>query len=128
MARHKQPIEVAKLKGAVKKNPQRYRKVIPKSENPLGGVPDHLNIPAKTVWKELVGYAIPGTITQSDRIIFETAAVLIAEFRSDPKKMPTARITAMIGCVARLGLSPTDRNKLGFDTKKEDNPFTEFVL
>jgi hypothetical protein len=126
MARHKQPIEVAKLKGADKKNPQRYKKDIPKSNKPLGGVPDHLSIAAKTVWKELVDYAIPGTITQSDRIIFETAAVLIAQFRSNPKNMPTARITAMIGCVARLGLSPTDRNKLGVDKKPEENPFDEF--
>jgi hypothetical protein len=29
----------------------------------------------------------------------------------------------MISCLARFGMSPSDRNSLGIDKKESDNPF-----
>ena len=60
MAKHAQPDELAKLKGAAKKHPERYRNKVPKSD-------------------------------------------LLA-----------------IGCLARFGMSPSDRTKLGIDKPKDD--------
>jgi phage terminase small subunit len=126
MARHRQPEELAALKGAKRHDPQRYKKKPAKSELPLGAVPTHLHRSAKKVWAELKTYALKGVLTGSDRIVLETTAVLVAEFRDDPKAMPAAKMGHMIGCLARLGLTPADRQKFGTNPPPEDNPFNEF--
>ena len=53
MGRHKKPLELARLSGADKKNPQRYRKKIPKSEFPLGEPPDGMIEGADDAWHEI---------------------------------------------------------------------------
>ena len=126
MARHAQPIELAKLKGADKRNPQRYKKQPAVSAMALGNAPEHLSPAAKSAWFELEAYALKGVLTGSDRLIMETTAVLVAQFRKDPEEMPANKLTQMIGCLARLGLTPADRQKLGTDRQPEGNPFDEF--
>lgn len=126
MARHAQPIELAKLKSSDKKNPQRYRKEAPVSEQALGLAPKHLSKSAQAVWFELETYALKGVLTGADRMIMEITCVLVAQFRRTPQAMPSARMGHMIGCLARLGLSPADRQKLGVEKPSEGNPFEEF--
>ena len=126
MARHAQPRELAELKGAGKKHPERYRKEVPQSEHGLGVPPDHMSAAAKAVWFELVTYALKGVLTGSDRLVLEVTSVLVAQFRADPEEMPAARLTQMVGCLARLGLTPADRQKLGTAKPAEGNPFDEF--
>lgn len=126
MARHTQPRELAELKGAHKANPQRYRKEAPKSEYALGSAPDHLSPGAKAVWFELETYALTGVLTGADRLIMETTSVLVSQFRADPEGFPGNRLGHLIGCLARLGLTPADRQKLGMDKPPEDNPFNDF--
>lgn len=126
MARHSQPREVAALKGADKKNPQRYRTEAPKSVLPLGSAPDHLSEMAKAVWFELEAYAPAGVLAGSDRLMLETAAVLVAEFRENTKDFPASKMGHMIGVLARLGMSPSDRQKLGAEKTKEEDPFSAF--
>ena len=126
MARHAQPRELADLKGAGKKHPERYRNEVPQSEHDLGVPPDHMSAAAKEVWFELVTYALKGVLTGSDRLVLEVTSVLVAQFRADPEEMPAARLTQMVGCLARLGLTPADRQKLGTAKPAEGNPFDEF--
>lgn len=126
MARHSQPREVAALKGADKKNPQRYRAEVPKSVLPLGSAPEHLSEMAKAVWFELEAYAPAGVLAGSDRLMLETAAVLVAEFRENTKGFPASKMGHMIGVLARLGMSPSDRQKLGAEKTKEEDPFSAF--
>lgn len=125
MPTHRQPVELAKLKGADKVHPERYRKEVPKS-GPLGSIPDHLTSEAKAVWFELESYALPGVLTASDRLVMETLSNLVSDFRKAPSEFPTARIQAMLSCMGRLGMSPADRQKLGTEKPKEGNPFDEF--
>lgn len=126
MARHKQPEALAKLKGAEKKNPQRYRKDAPKAGKPLGKVPDHLTPDVAEVWKELERSALPGVLTIADRFVMEVAATLLSEFRILRTSFQAAKYSHLIGCLARLGLTPADRQKLGTDKTPEGNPFDEF--
>ncbi|MFK3846619.1 hypothetical protein [Stenotrophomonas sp. NPDC078853] len=126
MARHKQPAELAELKGAAKKNPQRYKKEPPKSGKPLGKVPDHLPAEVAEVWKELERHALPGVLTGADRFVMEVAASLVWEFRENRAEFKAAKYSHLIGCLARLGLTPADRQKLGTDKTPEGNPFDEF--
>ena len=126
MARHPQPRELAALKGADKQNPQRYKKAAPKAETPLGNAPDHMGEPAKKAWFELETFALPGVLTGADRFVMEVTASLLAEFRQSPPDFSAGKYTHLIGCLARLGLTPADRQKLGTEKQPEGNPFNEF--
>lgn len=127
MARHPQPIEVAKFKGAHKKDPQRYQKDIPKLDMPLGKYPEHLSPGAKKVWFELEAYALPGVLTATDRLAFEILSELIAEYRMAPVNFKTGRINTIISLMARLGFTVADRQKLGVDKDKKENRFARWV-
>lgn len=126
MARIPQPREVAELKGATRHDPQRYRKVPAKSAFALGQPPDYMAADAKAGWFELETYAAAGVLTGGDRLVLEVTATLLAEFRRDPSEFSAARLGHLIGCLARLGLTPADRQKLGTEKPPEENPFNEF--
>lgn len=126
MARIPQPREVAELKGADKRNPQRYRKEPAKSAYELGQPPDYMAADAKAVWFELETYTASGVLTGGDRLVLEVTATLVAEFRRDPTEFSAAKIGHLIGCLARLGLTPADRQRIGVEKPKDENPFNEF--
>ena len=127
MARHKQPEALAKLKGAPKKNPQRYKTKQPVNKNLIGAPPAAMDADAKKIWAELLKYSLPGVITASERFIFEIASNLMAEYRKSAREFPATKYGHLIGCLARLGLSPTDRQKLGVnDDDGNGNEFDGF--
>lgn len=126
MARHAQPIELAKFKGADKKDPQRYRKETPKRGDDLGEPPAHLSEGAKAIWLEIERYCLPGVITGAERFIFEILSNLLSEYRENPYEFEVGKYAQMIGCFARLGMSPADRSKLGLEKKKDTNDFNDF--
>lgn len=127
MARVPQPRELAELKGATRHDPQRYRKQPAKSARPLGNPPGSFAGEELRAWVELEECAAAGVLTGADRAVLEMTCRLIAEMRTDFKAMPAARITALISCLARLGLTPADRQKVGVDGgKSEDDPFASF--
>jgi len=127
MARPPAPREVQALKGDFKNNARRYQKEVPKSEKPLGNVPKHCSVGAGRIWKELAGKAPPGVLTESERFIMEITCELMAEFREDPRRFAGAKFTQLISCLGRLGLTPSDRVKLGVNQITEsDNEFNRF--
>jgi hypothetical protein len=82
---------------------------------------------AKKIWDELLKNSLPGVITASERLIFEITANLIMEYRNSPALFVAAKYGHLIGCLARLGLTPTDRQKLGIDNDAEkDDEFEGF--
>lgn len=127
MARQKQPLELAKLKGADKHDPQRYRNEPPKNKHGLGNPPAHMDEKSKEIWYELLEHSLPGVLTASERFIFEILSNLMAEYRANPNGFATMKYSTLIGCLARLGLSPTDRQKLGVGGDKDKpNEFEGF--
>lgn len=127
MARHIQPRAIAELKGATKKHPERYRKEPPPVDLPLGNAPDHLSESQRAVWAEIESYMPRGVATGADRMTIELLAVLMDEFRRDPVNIRVAKIGQIVSCLARLGMTPSDRQKLGVE-KPEDtrNEFDQF--
>lgn len=124
MGRHRQPLEVAELKGADRANPQRYRREVPKSPYPLGDAPEHLDDNEKAAWRDISMRAIPGVLTNADGLVLEMGASLLAHFREDRRGFPSARLGHLVGILARLGLSPADRQKVGAaKEEKSDNPY-----
>jgi len=117
---------MAALKGADRKDPQRFRerKAAPKSELPLGNAPDDFNEQQKAAWFEFSAYAIPGTMTGADRVALETASVLLAEFRTNRAEFPAAKYGRLFQYLSAFGMTPVDRQKLGAVAPDEDaNPF-----
>jgi hypothetical protein len=127
MSRHQQPDEIARLKGADKKDPQRYRAEIPKSSRPLGSAPDHLGKQVEpdpaACWFELETYCIPGVLTGADRIAMEMLATLLAEYRADPAKFPSTKLNQLSVMLGRFGMTPSDRTKLGVEKSERHNAF-----
>jgi phage terminase small subunit len=126
MARHAQPRQVADLKGATRKHPERYRKEPPETAYPLGQPPDHMSEAAKAVWFEISTYAPIGVLKGPDRLTLETLSNLVAEYREDPREFAVGKYTHLIGCLARLGMTPADRQKLGTEKAKQGNEFDAF--
>jgi phage terminase small subunit len=127
MARHPQPREVAELKGATKHDPQRYRKQPPAVDQPIGSAPAHMTEAARKVWFELETYAPRGVLTGADRVALEMLSNLLSEYREDPVAFKVGKYPALIGCLARLGMTPADRQKLGVEKPKDDDvAFDEF--
>lgn len=123
MARHKQPLELAVLKGADKKDPQRYAEETPKSDLPLGPPPDDMSESAKKVWYDLQKRAIPGVLTGAEHYFMMFASNLIAEYKSDPEGFSVGKYNHMFSALARLGFSPADRQKLSIKKPDTKNPF-----
>jgi hypothetical protein len=121
MSLHKQPREIAILKGAHKVNPERYRDEVPKSSLPLGEYPENRSTDPKDCWFEISSMCIPGVLTGADRIIMEIASDLLGEYREDHKKFGSSKLSNMISCLARFGMSPSDRNSLGI-VKNDEGP------
>lgn len=126
MARHRQPREVAEVKGALRNHPERYRKQPPVVDQPLGTAPAHMTDEAKACWFELESLAPVGVLKGADRVALETLANLLAEYRKNPPEFQVGKYTHMIGMLARLGMTPADRQKLGTEEPKEENPFNAF--
>ena len=125
MGRHRKPIESHRLSGADKKNPQRFRGEVPKSDLPFGEYPTDRSTNPPECWAEIAALCIPGVLTGSDRIIMEIASDLLAEYRTDPKAFTSAKLRLMVSTFGRFGMSPTDRQKLGIVTKKEEFVFSD---
>ena len=123
MPTFKQPIEQARLSGAAKVHPERHGGKIPKSKLPLGEAPEHLSKDAAECWFEISSIALPGVMTGADRLLLEVKANHLADYRKDPSGYPTTRLNQFILCLARFGMSPSDRTKLGVEDKAKDNPF-----
>jgi phage terminase small subunit len=126
MARHAQPREIAEIKGATKHNPQRYKGEVPKAAFALGEPPSDMAERASAVWFELATYAAAGVLTCADRLVLELTCNLIAEYRACPPDFPAAKIGHLIGCLARLGMTPADRQKLASVGPAAANPFDDF--
>lgn len=122
--------EEAKLKGADKKNPQRYRTDIPKHPFELGFAPDEMDKEAQSCWVELSSIALPGVMTQAERWTMEIASDLMSQYRRDRTEFPPAKLTTLIKVLGQLGLNPMDRQRLGIaksaPAKPKNSGFEDF--
>lgn len=123
MANHAQPREIAELKGAVEKNPQRYKGYPPKLDMPLGDAPLHISESAQSCWFELSAFSPPGVLTGAERIPMELASNLLAEYRESPCDFQVGKYTHLIGLLARFGMTPSDRQKLSIAKEEEADDF-----
>lgn len=127
MSRHRTPLSKARLTGADRKNPQRYRdRAEPTlSSRPLGDAPSYLPPRARAAWRAFE--AELGWLAHEDRPIIEVAATLRAKIAESGPATTTAMLAAYKGTLASLGATPTDRSRIcAHRAEPEDNPFAAF--
>lgn len=126
MARPRKPTAALELKGAFKKDPQRKaaRKSEPHPTGPVGVPPAAFDADECRLWNELAGYGF--WLTDADRLMLEIAVKLMVLFRKNA--LDGGGISKLIGALAKLGFSPTDRSKVQAPGAKEPeaDPFADF--
>jgi hypothetical protein len=119
MPRLPKPREHHVLSGATRKDPQRFHDEVPKSPHALGDPPVGMHADAVAAWHEVVAACAKGVLTGADRIIVEITSNLLAEYRQDPPGFRVGKYRVMISCLARLGMSPSDRTQLRVEKPRD---------
>jgi len=111
---HPLPLSIAKLKGADRKDPQRYRdrKAAITCKQALGPAPDRLSPEAQGIWKEVQAIMVDGVMTEMDKMAMEAFCELMAEFREDPRSFNGAKYGRLITFFSLFGMTPVDRQKI----------------
>ena len=78
----------------------------------------------KATWRQIVDIVPARVLANSDVLIVEIAACLLAEYRANPNEMVTARIIRLTAELGKLGLSPSDR--AGLEVYKPENEYNQF--
>lgn len=123
MGKHRTPTNILELRGSFQHDPQRRRPDEPIPAGDLGQAPRHLTAAQRRVWRELAEIVPPGVLGDSDRWIVEIAARLMAKLR-DAGELGPGQLAQLVGCLARLGMTPADRSRIGTKPKSPENPFT----
>lgn len=130
MPNPKTPLAKARLTGADKANPQRYRdrNEPATSGEPVGDPPAYLSKDAKAAWREAAG--VMSWLVREDRLALEIAAQAIAAIRETAKAgepIKAAQLTAARQALSCLGGTPTDRAKINLPGGAgEHDPFAIF--
>jgi hypothetical protein len=97
------------LNGGLKHDPKRYenRGPQPIPSGPIGNPPTHFSPALRIIWRELKLQSPPGVLTNSERLILEVMCGLVLRLRLGT--ISTGEMSQLIGCIAKLGLTPTDR-------------------
>jgi hypothetical protein len=74
--------------------------------------PKRLPADVAAAWREVRRSAIPGMLWQSDGVLVEITARLIAEMRRDFAGFSAARMNVLRACLSGLGASPRGRQGL----------------
>ena len=124
MGKHRTPSKILELRGSFQHDPQRRRPAEPVPVGELGQAPRYLTPAQRRVWRELAEIVPPGVLGNSDRWIVEIAARLMAKMREAGELGP-GQLAQLVGCLARLGMTPADRSRIGAKTKAPENPFSQ---
>ena len=125
------PTALAKLKGADKHDPQRYRGRAkePKPRIGIGECPARLSDTTRAIWDELKDDMAPGVLTRQDRRMFAVLCRLFAEYDADPD-MSGTKLGQLNSIAGQFGLTPSMRTKVRVTDDEQDapqNPFAQFT-
>ena len=111
MARMKNPLAKARLTGADRKDPQRYRhRSEPDGGGPIGDPPSYLTADAKKVWKLFV-LELPW-LKRSDRAALEAISTLRARIMMGGEPPTAAMIRELRASLSSLGATPVSRQNV----------------
>ncbi|MCF3595470.1 hypothetical protein LZG00_15870 [Rhodobacteraceae bacterium LMO-12] len=115
MANPQLPKAKAKILGADRKNPKRYRG--------QGETPDGLSDMAKEQWREFAD--LMPWLAQSDRQLVYLASLL--SIRTTEPDCPLGVFTQLRLCLSSMGGTPVDRSRVQWNDDDEPDPANEFL-
>jgi hypothetical protein len=132
MGRPRKPSKLLELTGAYKKDPKR-RRAEPVAAGVLGEAPGYFSGGLREIWQELEAAAPAGVLTNADRWLVELACALMFKLRTDGLTpgvgMTGAELSQLVACLARMGMTPADRSRVGVGNKKaEPDEFAALAL
>ena len=123
MGRHKLPSNVKKLKSTYRQHRENTNE--PNPSRPLGDPPACLDDHQKDTWREISALVPAGVLTDADRIILEVATRLLSELRTKGR-LSVGKMGHLIGTLARMGLTPSDRSKVSIPGAKPKDDWENF--
>jgi phage terminase small subunit len=120
MPRNRLTLKQAELSGSLRHDKKRFKDRMnePAANGELGEPPERFDHELAAIWHQMAADAPVGVLTAADRTLLEVLCVLLQKFRAD--KHTNIELGHLIGCLGRLGLTPTDRTKIGVSTKKQE--------
>ena len=136
MARHPLPTAKHAESGAFDHDPQRAeaRENEPIPPGPLGEPPERWRILASSAesdearilavlqteaWHELELNVAKNVLTISDRVLVEVYCSLVARHRAG-QILKAAEYNLLLSCLARMGMTPSDRSRLNVPTDEKE--------
>jgi hypothetical protein len=118
------------LHGARRKDPQRYReRSIPVPTSALGEAPATFTAAERAAWAMLAACAPDRVLFKRDEPVLALAARLWASIASRPMaQVRSAEVARMESLLARLGMTPSDANRVSVGATPEPNEFDEFAI
>ena len=122
MGRPRKPTAILEASGAFAKNPARGRARAnePKPTAPIGDPPALLAKTAVECWHNLVA-RVPYPLTNADEHIVALTCHLEARIRNG--KAQGWEVGQYTKCLAKLGMSPSDRSNVQMPASDEKDPF-----
>jgi len=78
----------------------------------------------RKAWADITDRCHFGVLCRADSLAVEVAAVLMAEFRSNPVDIPAAKLARLDSLLSRFGMTPADRSKVSSSKRKTENRFS----
>ncbi len=126
MGRNRTPLEKAKLTGADRKNPQRFRdRSEPDSGGPLGNAPKYFTAEQRKAW-DMFKIELEW-LRSADRAIVELACITRAEIMAGGANVTAALLREHRQQLSSLGASPTSRSNVALPGEADEpDPFARF--
>lgn len=127
MSRRKTPLSKARLTGADRKDPQRYRgRSEPGGGGPVGDPPDYLTQRQREAWRTFQR-ELPW-LAKSDRAFLAVASILRARLMDDAANQPAAFWRELRATLSALGATPVDRQHIHWaPAEKDDDDWSQFT-
>ncbi|MFC3839220.1 hypothetical protein [Paracoccus rhizosphaerae] len=123
MGRHRTPLAKAKLTGADRKHPDRYRdRREPSGGGPVGDPPCYLDAEAKRFWR-IFAAELPW-LQFSDRAILTSASILRARMIAAADGATGALVREYRSTLSSLGATPASRQRVSLPSERDgDDPW-----
>lgn len=124
MPRPRLPQEVAKVTGADRRSPGRFKGRATPKVDPLGAPPKGFTKAQKDAWKAFAD-ELPW-LAKSDRAMLQVACRLRAAMETEPE-FPISGYAQLRMCLSAMGGTPTDRTKVASSDGEEEDPADAYL-
>lgn len=125
MAKHRLNPDVARVTGADKRSPGRFKGRSDPQTDPLGDPPANLTESMQAEWHSL--FADIPWLRRSDRGIVALTVRLLDALHTNPAQFPISGYGQLRLCLSSLGATPVDRSRVSQSDDEYDDPATEFL-